>query len=180
MTVLAHSLLHQILSNAANLSTDEIILELDRKINQNLNQHGISLSPMEGMDIGLFKIDPKQKTVFFTGAKIPAYHYSKKEIKQVTPDRHSIGGIGTTEKKFSCKSLTYGPGDILYLATDGYQDQFGGQKGRKFMKLHFRNLLNEVACLPFDNQENKLFSIFNSWKGNHHQTDDILIMGIQL
>ncbi len=180
MTVLAHSLLHQIMSNAANLSTDEIILELDRKINQNLNQHGISLSPMEGMDMGLFKIDAKRKTVFFTGAKIPAYHFNKKEVIQVAPDRYSIGGVSSTGKLFSCKSVAYQPGDILYLATDGYQDQFGGQNGRKFMKLHFRNLLNEVAGLPFESQENKLFSMFNAWKGNNHQTDDVLIMGIKL
>jgi serine phosphatase RsbU (regulator of sigma subunit) len=180
MTVLAHSLLHQIMSNGRDLSTDEIFNELDHKINLNLNQHGISLSPMEGMDMGLFKIECEKNIVYYTGAKIPAYHYNQKEIIQVTPDRNSLGGVGNSGKKFSSKSVSYQPGDTLYLATDGYQDQFGGQNSRKFMKMHFRNLLNEVAGLPLATQQEKLVSIFNAWKGNNNQTDDILIMGIQL
>ena len=180
MTVLAHSLLHQIMSNGRDLSTDEIFSELDQKINLNLNQHGISLSPMEGMDMGLFKIECESNTIHYTGAKIPAYHYNQKEIVQVTPDRNSIGGVGNSGKHFSSKSVIYRPGDILYLATDGYQDQFGGQNGRKFMKMHFRNLLNEISGLPIRQQEEKLLMIYNAWKGNNTQTDDVLIMGIQL
>ena len=180
MTVLANSLLHQIMAVGRDLSTDEIIIELDRKINENLNQHGISLSPTEGMDMGLFKIDCDHKVVHFTGAKIPAYHFNQKDIIQVQPDRYSIGGVGNIEKTFTSKSVQYNPGDYLYLATDGYQDQFGGQNGRKFMKLHFRNLLNEIARLPFEIQEEKLTTIFNAWKGNNHQTDDVLVMGIRL
>ena len=180
MTVLAHSLLYQIMSNGRDLSTEEIFAELDQKINLNLNQHGISLSPMEGMDMGLFKIACDSNTIHYTGAKIPAYHYNQREIIQVSPDRNSLGGVGNSDKQFSCKSVAYKPGDILYLATDGYQDQFGGQNSRKFMKMHFRNLLNEIAGLPLKQQEEKLLSIFNAWKGNNIQTDDVLIMGIQL
>jgi serine phosphatase RsbU (regulator of sigma subunit) len=132
------------------------------------------------MDMGLFQIDRNDHRISFTGAKIPAYHYNGKEIIQVEGDRYSIGGIGIEDKIFTKKNISFQNGDVLYLATDGYQDQFGGQNGRKFMKMHFRHLLNEVARLPFPSQEQKLVSIFNAWKANNHQTDDVLILGIQL
>ena len=180
MTVLAHSLLRQIMSNGIPLTPDRILQELDQKIVQNLNQRGISITPGEGMDIGLIKIDEPSQTVHFTGAKIPVYHFNGREVIQVDADRYSVGGFYSGEKKFSSKNVSYKPGDVLYLATDGYQDQFGGQNGRKFMKLHFRNLLNEVARFPMAEQEQKLLTIFNAWKGDNFQTDDVLILGLQL
>ncbi|HLF34989.1 MAG TPA: tetratricopeptide repeat protein [Cyclobacteriaceae bacterium] len=180
MTVLAHGLLSQVLSDNAILSPDKIISDLDKKVRLNLNQHGISLSPFEGMDMGLLQIDRKQNTISYSGAKIPVYHFNGSELLQIEPDRYSIGGNGIENKSFTRKSISYNPGDILYLSTDGYQDQFGGHNGKKFMKLHFRNLLNEVARLPIQEQENALVSIFNKWKSDNPQTDDVLILGLQL
>ena len=163
MTVLAHNLLQQIMNQESHLSPDQIIDQLDLKINENLHQHGISMSPMDGLDMGLLKINRNENTIHFAGAKIPAYHFNQKDIIQVEPDRNSIGGVGPAGKSFTCKSVTFNPGDVLYMATDGYQDQFGGHRGRKFMKMHFRNLLQEVSKQPFSQQEEKLVSIFNDW-----------------
>jgi serine phosphatase RsbU (regulator of sigma subunit)/uncharacterized protein HemY len=181
MTVLAQSLLNQIMSsNTENKPTNQIIYDLDQKVIVNLNRHGISLSSFEGMDMGLFRIDRNNKKLEFTGAKMPAYHFNGVDIVQIEGDRHSIGGNGIKEKNFTLKTISYSDNDIIYLATDGYQDQFGGENGRKFMKINFRNLLNEIARLPVKEQEEKLISIFNTWKSDHSQTDDVLIIGIQL
>jgi serine phosphatase RsbU (regulator of sigma subunit) len=180
MTVLAQGLLSQALSDNTVLSPDKIISDLDKKVRLNLNQHGISLSPFEGMDMGLLQIDRKRNAISYSGAKIPVYHFNGSELLQIEPDRYSIGGNGIENKSFTRKSISYNPGDILYLSTDGYQDQFGGHNGKKFMKLHFRNLLNEVARLPIQEQENALVSIFNKWKSDSPQTDDVLILGVQL
>jgi tetratricopeptide (TPR) repeat protein/serine phosphatase RsbU (regulator of sigma subunit) len=181
MTVLAQSLLNQIISaNSEIHTTNEIIEDLDQKVVLNLNRHGIPLSAFEGMDMGLFRIDRMNKRLDFTGAKMPAYYFDGLNIIQIDGDRYSIGGNGIKKKNFTMKSISYKDNDIIYLATDGYQDQFGGENGRKFMKIGFRNLLSEIIRFPVKQQEDKLITVFNEWKANNPQTDDVLILGIQL
>lgn len=181
MTVLANSLLNQISMDYKDWEHPEKILDmLDKKIVENLNQHGITLSAFEGMDIALCIINYKTRELNFAGAKMPLYHVRDGDLDQLKGDRFSIGGNDVKEKKFTNKSIKLRENDMIYMATDGFQDQFGGEKGKKFMKLHFRNFLKTLSGKPAEEQHDQLRSVFNEWKGYNVQTDDVLVFGIRI
>lgn len=181
MTLLANSLLNQISLGEHECKSPSSLLQLlDEKVKQNLNQHGTTFSTFEGMDMALCMINLKTQAINYSGAKIPLYYKQDGIFQHVKPDRISIGGNEIQEKKFTNKTIQLKKGDFIYLATDGFQDQFGGEEGKKYMKLHFRQLIEHISLQRADKQKNILYSKFNEWKGFHQQTDDVLVVGIEL
>ncbi|MBN2523464.1 MAG: tetratricopeptide repeat protein, partial [Bacteroidales bacterium] len=126
MTVMANTLLSQIVLENKITEPNSMVKTLDQKIIQSLNQHGITLSPFEGMDMSLCMIDADTNLVSFTGAKLPMYYVHKGKFDLLEGDRFSIGGNEYREKSYKIKNKQLDKGDIIYLATDGFQDQFGG------------------------------------------------------
>ncbi len=181
MTVLANSLLNQIIIDSSLCQSPNTIIEiLDRNVKEALNQHGITLSAFEGMDIACCVYNKKSNELIYSGAKVPLYLIRDEEFRQEKGNRFSVGGNEVEKKVFTSQKLKLKRGDILYLATDGYQDQFGGDKGKKFMKLHFRNLLKTIHHMKLSEQEKQLRSVFYEWKGSQMQTDDVLILGFRV
>jgi serine phosphatase RsbU (regulator of sigma subunit) len=72
------------------------------------------------------------------------------------------------------------PGDMLYLFTDGYADQFGGSSGKKFMYRNFIRLLTKISQLPVEEQHAELERMFDEWKGDLEQVDDVLVVGVKM
>jgi serine phosphatase RsbU (regulator of sigma subunit) len=181
MTVLANTLLNRSAYEMKNnTSPDKVLHYLDENIVRELNQQGIQLSALEGIDLAACILDTRTHCLKFAGAKMPLYHYSGGELNHIKGNRYSVGGGNNSTKKFNVTTINLKSGDTIYLATDGFQDQFGGDKGKKFMKLHFKNLLKSIAELPLEEQSDKLKSVFHEWKDFNLQTDDILIMGIKV
>jgi len=180
MTVLANSLLNQIVIETGITSPDLIVSLLDQKIQQNLHQENINSSNTDGLDIGLLMIDQKKKTLEFTGTKIPLYLYQNSDITIIEPDRNSVGSTQLSEKDFTKKEIKYNEGDIIYLSSDGYQDQFGGSRNKKYMKSNFRIFLEKIAQKPIYEQESLIEKEFINWRGSTPQTDDILVIGLKL
>ena len=87
-------------------------------------------------------------------------------------------GKGEKTDSFTLHTIDYQKGDMLYLYTDGYADQFGGPKGKKFMAGSFRALLASVSKLPIEEQKASLDKTIEDWRGNLEQVDDILIIGV--
>jgi serine phosphatase RsbU (regulator of sigma subunit) len=93
----------------------------------------------------------------------------------------SIGGMIQEEKKhFETKRFTFLPGQRIYLSSDGYYSQFGGERGKKFMKAGFEKTLDDLQVLPIEKQKSILLSTFTAWRGTNEQVDDVLIIGIEL
>ena len=181
MTILGNSLLNQFALEHKSLNSPKEILEyMDRNVRSRLNQHGIKLSSLEGMDMSMTIIDFEKMNLKFSSARLPLYISKGDKFDQVTGDRLSIGGNEILDKKFTEKSIKIKKGDVLYMSTDGFQDQFGGKDNKKFMKLHFRNLLASMNGLSMENQKIKLVNAFNDWKEFNLQTDDILVLGIRI
>lgn len=180
MTVLANSLLNQIILETGISSPDLVVSLLDQKIQQNLHQHQLGNHNTDGLDIGLIFIDQKQRIIEYTGAKIPMYIVSHGKGKTIQPDRYSVGSSQEQNKTFTKKQILLEKDSMVYLSTDGYQDQFGGPHDKKFMKPHFYKLLQSIQHLSAEEQENKLEQQFQIWRGNKPQTDDILILGIKI
>ena len=181
MTVLANTLLNRYVTEFKSEDSPSNVLSfLDKNVKKELNQQGIQLSAFEGIDLATCMINTKLRHLKFSGAKMPLYHYSKGKLNHIKGNRYSVGGGNSTIKKFDEVSIDLKRNDVIYLATDGFQDQFGGEKGKKYMKLHFKSLLQSIAEQPLEDQGEKLKSVFYEWKNFNLQTDDVLVMGIKV
>jgi serine phosphatase RsbU (regulator of sigma subunit) len=181
MTVLANTLLNRhVFDLKSDDSPSKVLGFLDENVKKELNQQGIQLSAFEGIDLATCMIDRKSCNIKFSGAKMPLYHFSEGKLNHIKGSRFSVGGGNSTVKNFNEVSIDLKRNDVIYLATDGFQDQFGGEKGKKYMKLHFKSLLQSIAELPLADQGEKLKSVFHQWKNFNLQTDDILIIGIKV
>mgnify|MGYP006175862515 FL=1 len=135
----------------------------------------------DGMDMVFIAIDFAKMTLHFAGAKNPIYLIRNNELMEFKGDKHPIGAfVGEEMIKFTNHSIPVQTGDCLYLFTDGFPDQFGGSKGKKFMYKRFKELLFENNHLPMNKQQEILLDTFEEWKGSLEQVDDVCIMGIRL
>ncbi len=134
----------------------------------------------DGMDIALCTIDQKAMTLEFSGAHNPVYIVRNGELITIESDPFSIGSYINNEREFTNHNVNLRDGDCLYIFSDGYADQFGGPKGKKFMRKRFRELLLEISHLPMPEQKWRLMDTLDRWQGNQEQVDDILVIGIRI
>ncbi|WP_375579291.1 tetratricopeptide repeat protein [Marivirga tractuosa] len=180
MTVLANSLLNQIVIETGITSPDLIVSLLDQKIQQNLHQQQLGNANTDGLDIGLVLLDPKGKKLEYTGAKIPLYIYQNNKLEIIKADRNSVGSTQQSEKSFTKQEISYKEGAMIYMSSDGFQDQFGGKENKKYMKSNFRKLLSRIPEKNIQEQQDLIEEAFIRWRGNNPQTDDILVIGLKL
>jgi serine phosphatase RsbU (regulator of sigma subunit) len=134
----------------------------------------------DGMDISLCVIDKKEKILQFSGAYNNLYLIRNKELLEYPADRMPIGIFDSSDKYFSSQDIPYFPGDMIYMFSDGYADQFGGPNSKKFKYSALKEFLLNIHYLPIKEQKQKLENEFLKWKGDNPQTDDVLIMGLRL
>ena len=131
----------------------------------------------DGMDISLISIDGNN--VKWAGANNPLWYYQNNELKEIKANKQSIGKTDNPET-FTTHLIELNKGDSLYLFTDGFADQFGGPKGKKFKYKQLEDLLMSSNDLTINEQHHTLKNTLNNWKGNLEQVDDICIIGIRL
>jgi serine phosphatase RsbU (regulator of sigma subunit)/tetratricopeptide (TPR) repeat protein len=179
MSMIGDSLLNQIILEKGIISPDLILSELDRGIKQSLRK-GES-DAKDGMDMSLCIIDKFSKKVEFAGAMNPICIIQKGELREIKADKRAIGGEGTSDYQFTKHIIDISEPTLLYLYSDGFQDQFGGSQGKKFMVKRFRELLSHIHTAPMQDQKRILNDTIEEWKGKEHkQIDDILVIGFQL
>ncbi len=196
LTMLGISFLNEILSKEALLTPAEVLNELRNKFISELQLHDAS---NDGMDITLIRLDidefNQRRQLMWAGAYNPLWivkkkqdtginlesgqHVPKLELLEVKPDKQPIGK-SDHQKDFTNHLLTLDSGDLLYLFSDGYQDQFGGEYGKKLKRSGFKDLVLELANRPLEQQIHDLDSFFDSWKGNFEQVDDVCVIGIKV
>jgi len=113
----------------------------------------------------------------FAGANNPAYVIRDQELIEIPGDKMPIGVHMVTERSFTNHTLNILENDKVYIFTDGFIDQFGGEKGKKFKNTRFRELMSNMAEIPFAEQYKVLDCKLAEWKRNLPQIDDILIVG---
>ncbi|MCB0402290.1 MAG: DUF4154 domain-containing protein [Flavobacteriales bacterium] len=150
--------------------TREIVLETFEKSSEDVN---------DGMDIALSSIDFKHHKLCFAGANNGLCLVRDHEVIQVSPDKQPIGKYRDM-KPFTNQEVDLKSGDVIYTFTDGFPDQFGGPKGKKFMYKAFRNLLLEIHQKPMEEQHEILINTFNEWRGDVEQVDDICVIGVKI
>ncbi len=133
----------------------------------------------DGMDVCIVVWDKAKNHIQYAGAMNPLYYVQNEELLQIKADKIPVGGTMAKERIYTPHTINLHVPTTIYLASDGYQDQFGGKEGRKFMTKKFRELLLEISHLPIKEQENRISQVFDRWKGKIHQIDDVLVMGIR-
>ncbi len=160
MSMIGHNLLNQIISENSIIEPDQILNALHNGVQAALKQGTNIVDTSDGMDVALCTIDKNKKEIEF--------------------DKFSIGGSQLDDsRKFSKHTIKFETGDSFYMTSDGYADQFGGEKGKKFMARRFSELLKSIKSKPMSEQEAILEQTFENWKGSYQQVDDILVIGFR-
>ena len=135
----------------------------------------------DGMDIALCRINKDEKSIEFAGANNPLWIFDKDEIEsqKIKGCKQPIGRF-LTQKPFKGKTIPVKKGNILYLFTDGFADQFGGKRGKKYKYKPFNNLLSKIKEQKMSDQLNSIESEFETWKDDFDQIDDVCVLGIRL
>ncbi|MDX2302433.1 MAG: 7TM diverse intracellular signaling domain-containing protein [Microscillaceae bacterium] len=159
-------------------SVSEILKEMHRGIRQVLRQK--ETKTYDGMDMAIVSIDKENKIMEFAGAKNPLIYVQNGELHQIKGNIFGIGGEERgMERNYTTHKVDISEPITCYLFSDGYQDQFGGPKGRKFMTNRFRDLLLEIHSKPMEEQKEILQATLLNWMGDEKQTDDILVIGFR-
>jgi serine phosphatase RsbU (regulator of sigma subunit) len=158
----------------------EILNALHDGINSYLKQS--ETDNQDGMDAAIVVIDEENRTIQFAGARNPMIVVGEAGLEVVKADKMSIGGKRkmNLEDQFSSHEIEYKSENTYYIFSDGYADQFGGHKDKKFMVSKLRKLFQEVSSKNMNAQHDTLKNRFNEWKDGFSQTDDVLIIGFRL
>ena len=180
MSMIGISLLNEIIIEKQIHSPSMILDELRKGIIKSLKQKNetAQANVQDGMDIALCRIENDALKLEFAGANNPVFIVRNGKIIEFSPDKMPIGTYVDTNKPFTNHTSELQKGDAIYLLSDGYADQFGGPKGKKFMYKQLQELFLSVSVLTPEEQKNKLISVFEGWRGNLEQVDDVCVIGV--
>lgn len=171
------------LNNAVELcASDETGVILDTTRRLIAKQIGTDENQMsDGMDIALCRLNLDTNELSYSGAFNPIYIFEKNPQKMtvLSPDKQPVGNY-VRQVPFTSKSHQLQPGDMVYLFTDGYADQFGGEFGKKYNYKSFQKLLESLSNLSLNEQKKELRKAFIAWMKDHEQLDDVCVMGVKI
>jgi len=161
------------LRNISNPS--EIISFLNNKLHNVIN----SEINRDGLDISAIIVDLKSGELNYSGANIPLFHFSNGSLISLDPDKISLGKDCKIDYSFKNHKILLKDSDTIYMFSDGYKDQFGGVKNKKYLIKNLLNDLREIGAITIKEQESYLINKFNEWKGTNSQTDDVSLLGLR-
>ena len=180
MSMIGTSLLNEFIIENNIEDTAEVLTKMRAQIIKSLDQKGLQGENKDGMDMALCKYDPKKGTVQYSGAYNPLIHISKNEINQLKGDSQPVGLHTGKKLPFTNKEIQVAKGDMLYIYSDGFPDQFGGEKGKKYLSGKFKKFLLSISDKPIDEQDRLIKAEFTNWIGDHEQIDDVCVMGVRI
>ncbi len=181
MSIVGNDQLHYALNVRKSQHPNEILNALNDGVTQTLRQEQGETSVRDGMDISLIGIDKENKVLEYAGANNNLYLIRNGELLEYQADRNAIGGFyGEDLHKFENHKIDIQTGDTIYIFSDGFPDQFGGPKGKKFKYKNFKNLLLSIQGLSMTDQKQEIDKVLKDWIGNLEQLDDILVIGIRI
>jgi serine phosphatase RsbU (regulator of sigma subunit) len=180
MSLIGANALNQIVQS--KIDQPSIILdELNRLSSEALNKSDEGRDKVrDGMDLALCSINRDFTKLEYAGANNPLYIVRGEEIQDIKADKFAIASFEHGEMNYTNHEIDLQKGDVIYLFSDGYADQFGGVKGKKFMYKQFRDLLLSIKDESMAKQKEILNDKIEQWKGSFEQVDDILVIGIRI
>lgn len=178
MSMLGVSLLNEIVIGKHIISPDQIIENLRQGIIKSLKQVAAEDSIKDGMDIAVCVVDFEKNILWYSGANCPLYLVRGNELIHYRSDRMPVA-IHYKMDPFTLHKIELLKGDAFYIFSDGYADQFGGPKQKKFMSMQLRETIVSMAGMPMLKQGERLNEIFEEWRGDSPQIDDVTMIGIR-
>ncbi len=179
MSMLGISYLREIVQKEYITHPSVILRKLRKEIIRTLRQKGDAGEQKDGMDMALISVNHKTNLCYFAGANNPLYLIRNKELIEFKPDKMPIA-IYEKMDKYTMHEIQLIKKDQLYMFSDGFPDQFGGPKGKKFLYKQFKELLLETSSFSMSEQKSILEEKFIEWKGNLDQVDDVIVLGIKI
>jgi serine phosphatase RsbU (regulator of sigma subunit) len=179
MSIMGVSFLNEILSSRGPCKPARILNLLRERVMNALHQRGEELENKDAMDMALCIFNTRTRVLQFAGANNPLYHIRGKILTEIKADKMPVGINAIEEDSFMNHDLELKPGDIVYIFSDGYADQFGGPSDKKFKYGPMKELILKISDRPMEEQQSELDHVIESWKGDAPQVDDILIFGIK-
>jgi len=179
---LGHAFLTEIVSQNSQTNPARILQELDRRMRATSQKKG-QTGEMNavGMDAAVLRIYSDQGELDFCGANLPCYIVRNGKLIHLPKTKRGIGSINhLPDTEFTTLHCRVEKGDMIYLFSDGYADQFGGTEDKKIGNLRFTEALIAASYLPVQNQRAHLRKFFDDWKDGADQTDDVMVLGIQI
>ncbi len=181
LSLIGHNSLNQIVNELNILTPSEILGELNKSVNKTLQNNVEGSHIQDGMDMSICSLNVKTNVLQFSGAYNPLYIVNGTEIREIKGDKISIGSSGNeTEKQFTNTVIQLDKNDCIYLFSDGFADQFGGPKGKKFKYSRFKDLLITINRMSMKDQHESLDTTITKWQGDLEQIDDVCIIGISV
>ncbi|HNS11069.1 MAG TPA: cyclic nucleotide-binding domain-containing protein [Bacteroidia bacterium] len=179
LSVVGNSLLTQIINEKQVREPGIILDQLHEAVIDTLNQR--SGDSTDGMDISVCNFDFKNKILHYAGANRPLWIIRNGELLVYSPNKFPVGGMQILhEENFTSHKIQLYTDDTFYIFSDGYADQFGGDKGKKLMTKKFKELLLSIRSKYMTEQQDYLENYFREWKGTEEQVDDVLVIGIRI
>jgi len=181
MSMLGISILNEIVLKQDVKTASEILEKLRNNLKLTLQQTGAAGEQRDGMDISLCIVDYENRQMQYAGAYNPLYLVRAGELIEYKADKMPAGiHVAGKEHNFTNHEIQLQTEDMLYIFSDGYIDQFGGEDDSKFKSKPFKNLLMQISPLPTQRQKEILVETHDQWKGENHQVDDVLVAGIRI
>lgn len=180
LSLVAYFLLNDIVRSRKITEPSRILDLFDESVSTTLRSDDAG-GMKDGMDISLCKINVDRREVVYAGAHRPLYVMRGGALEEIKGDKFPIGGgIFKNQTSFTSTTIKLDRGDSIYFCSDGYADQFGGPKGRKFGTSQFRDLIRKVHAMPMNKASSVFEDQWETWKGAQKQTDDVLLIGVKL
>jgi serine phosphatase RsbU (regulator of sigma subunit) len=179
MSMLGVAFLNEIILKKEVKKASHILDKLREKVIESFQNHNNNSITNDGMDVALVLIDHNTNKMHYTGANRPLYIIRDHMLKVIDGDKMPIGNHGFSNGNFTNQIIDIQKNDTIYLFSDGYADQFGGPKNKKFKRDRLKNLLLDVCEMPMVLQKKAIEKEHNSWRNKNRQTDDILILGVK-
>ena len=178
MSMLGVTFLNDIILGDGITDPGTILDILRKKIIDSLKQR-FDNPLRDGMDIAVINLNYKTGKILFAGANNPLFLVRDGELTEIRGDKMPVA-LHEQMLEFSSREIQLQKDDKLYIFSDGFADQFGGPKGKKFMKKRFKETFLKICSYPMQEQREMLNKIFEEWKGEHEQLDDVLVIGIKI
>ncbi len=189
MSVIGVDHLNHLVNDKQITDPAKVLTEMDHGIFSSFAKDDSGKEIQDGMDIALCAIDLDTKVLNFSGAHRPLIHVRNNVVTELKPTKASIGGYLSDKKTFANDSLQLQKGDCIYMFTDGYADQFGGPRGKKFKYKQLIDLILNNVNDSMETQKQKLASTFENWKAwpvagatqrDLEQVDDVCVIGVRV
>ncbi|MBE9469376.1 MAG: SpoIIE family protein phosphatase [Bacteroidetes bacterium] len=180
MSMLGISFLNKIIKERNIIKPKSILERLRHNVISSLKQTGKSGETSDGMDIAVITIDLTSNILEYSGALIPLYIIRNNELLKILPDRVPIGIYLDIEPSFTHNEMKVQKNDVIYMFSDGYADQFGGEKDNRFKLKNLKKLLLKIHNKELSEQKIILHKNFEEWKGEGEQVDDVLVVGLKV